>query len=55
MKGLKNDIVINFRWDEKGRKLVARRAKANKMSKEAYLRYCVDRETWAAGEIKESE
>lgn len=42
---LKNKIVINFRWDEKGKALVKRRAKANKMSKEAYLRYCVEQES----------
>ena len=42
--GLKNDKVINFRWDDKGKALVARRAKANKMSKEAYLRYAVNNE-----------
>jgi len=42
---LKNKIVINFRWDEKGKALVTRRAKANKMSKEAYLRYCVEQES----------
>ena len=45
MKGLVNKIVINFRWDEKGRKLVARRAKKLNMSKEAYLRYCVRQES----------
>ena len=44
-KKLKNYLNINFRWTDKGFKLVARRAKANKMSKEAYLRYCVERES----------
>jgi len=43
--GLVNDKVINFRWDDKGKALVTRRAKANKMSKEAYLRYCVEQES----------
>ena len=42
--GLKNDKVINFRWDNKGKALVARRAKANEMSKEAYLRLAVEYE-----------
>ena len=45
MKGLKNDKVINFRWTEKGFKLIARRAKKLNMSKEAYLRYCVRQES----------
>ena len=40
--GLVNNVMINFRWDDKGKKLVARRAKANNMSKEAYLRYAVE-------------
>jgi hypothetical protein len=44
-KGLTNSIVINFRWNGKGKKLVAKRAEANGMSKEAYLRYCVELET----------
>jgi hypothetical protein len=39
--GLINKIVINFRWNGKGKNLVARRAKANGLSKEAYLRYAV--------------
>ena len=43
-KGLVNDKVINFRWDEKGFRKIASRAKKLKMSKEAYLRYCVDLE-----------
>ena len=42
--GLVNDKVINFRWDDKGKALVVRRAKANKMSKEAYLRHAVEYE-----------
>ena len=42
--GLKNDKVINFRWDSKGAALIARRAKASKMSKEAYLRHAVEYE-----------
>ena len=44
--GLVNDKVINFRWDDKGKALVTRRAKANKMSKEAYLRHAVEYEAF---------
>jgi hypothetical protein len=44
MKGLVNKIVINFRWDAKGFRIIARRAKKLNMSKEAYLRYCVEQE-----------
>jgi hypothetical protein len=54
--GLKNDKNINFRWDEKGFKLVARRAKANGLSKEAYLRYAVNLENDTRGRlIKDAE
>jgi hypothetical protein len=44
MKGLVNKKVINFRWDAKGFRIIASRAKKMKMSKEAYLRYCVENE-----------
>jgi hypothetical protein len=42
--GLVNNKAINFRWNEKGFRKIASRAKKLKMSKEAYLRHCVDHE-----------
>jgi hypothetical protein len=42
--GLVNHKNINFRWTEKGFKLIERRAKKLGMSKEAYLRYVVEQE-----------
>ena len=44
-KGLLNNIVINFRWDKKGFKLIEKRARKHGMPKEAYLRYCVTKES----------
>ena len=43
--GLKNDLNINFRWDQKGLKLIQKRAKIHGMSFAAYMRYAVDQET----------
>jgi hypothetical protein len=45
MKGLVNKKVINFRWDEKGFKLIEKRAKKRGMSKEAYIRFAIGLES----------
>ena len=41
---LKDKEGVSFRWHKRGKKLITSRAKANKMSKKAYLCWLVERE-----------